>query len=160
MPRPRPPYLRCERTRHGKIAWYVRRGDGPRIRITGDYGSDEFMAAYHAAICGEALKTTKASAGTLAWLIERYKDSAAWSRLSPATQSQRRNIYKRVCETAGNEPYSAITKKVIVAGRDRRKATPFAANDFLKAMRGLFQWAVESDFVKSAPTDGVEGLGH
>ena len=45
-------------------------------------------------------------------------------------------------------------------GRDRRKATPFAANDFLKAMRSLFKWAKDSDFIEVDPTEGVEGLGH
>jgi hypothetical protein len=38
MPRPRPPYLRHETTRHKKRVWYVRVGDGPRIRLKADYG--------------------------------------------------------------------------------------------------------------------------
>ena len=64
------------------------------------------------------------------------------------------------CGTAGDAPYSKITKKTIIAGRDRRKATPFAANDFLKAMRSLFKWAKDSDFITDEPTEGVEGFGH
>jgi integrase len=84
----------------------------------------------------------------------------SWAGLSGATQSQRANIYKHVCQTAGTTPYSRITKKTIAAGVDRRKATPFAANDFLKAMRALFKWAVKSDFVTADPTEGVEGFGH
>jgi hypothetical protein len=35
MPRPRPPYLSREVTRHGKPVWYVRR-DGKRIRLKAD----------------------------------------------------------------------------------------------------------------------------
>jgi integrase len=69
------------------------------------------------------------------------------------------NIYRRVCETAGEERFSDITKKTIIAARDRRKATPFAANTFLKAMRSLFQWAVTSEFLEVDPTDGVKGFG-
>ncbi len=161
MPRPRPPHLQKHRTRHGAIVWYVRFGKGPRIRVHGQYGTPEFEEAYLAALAGErATRKPGAKSGTLAWLIQRYKESALWSRLSAATQSQRANIYKRVCATAADEPYTAVTKKTIIAGRDRRKDTPFAANDFLKAMRGLFQWAVASDFVKVDPTDGVTGLGH
>ena len=53
MPRPRPPYLHREHTRHGAIVWYVRIEKGPRIRIRGDYGSPEFKAAYDAAISGQ-----------------------------------------------------------------------------------------------------------
>jgi len=35
MPRPRPPHLHRETTRHGKHAWYVRIGKGKRVRIGG-----------------------------------------------------------------------------------------------------------------------------
>ena len=159
MPRPRPPYLRFERTRHGKIVWYVRKDDGPRIRIRGEYGTAEFMAAYDVALRGETSSAPKVASGTLAWLIEQYQESGDWAKLSPASQSQRRNIFKVVCKTAGAKPYTSVTRQAIVAGRDRRKETPFAANDFLKAMRGLFAWATP-DYVKVNPTDGVEGLGH
>lgn len=40
-----------------------------------------------------------------------------------------------------------IARKTIADARDRRMATPFAANNFLKTMRGLFRWALESGFV-------------
>ena len=33
MPRPALPHLHRERTRHGATVWYVRKGQGPRIRI-------------------------------------------------------------------------------------------------------------------------------
>lgn len=114
-----------------------------------------------AALAGERPpRKPSAAAGSLSWLIERYKDSAGWSRLSPATQSQRGNIFKAVCRSGGDAPYASITKTLIAAGRDRRRATPFAANDFLKAMRALFQWAVAAEFLACDPTDGVKGFGH
>jgi hypothetical protein len=52
MPRPRPPHLHRETTRHGKAVWYVRIGKGNRVRIPGEYGSSEFMAAHDEAISG------------------------------------------------------------------------------------------------------------
>ena len=92
MTRPRPPYLLRE-TARGKTFWYVRRGDGPRIRVRGEYGSDEFMAHYHQAISGiETAPKPKASTGTLLWLVTRYQESAAFLTLAPSTQSLRRNI--------------------------------------------------------------------
>jgi hypothetical protein len=48
MPRPRPPHLHREETRHGAVVWYVRKGHGPRIRIKAEYGSDEFWRGPHA----------------------------------------------------------------------------------------------------------------
>jgi len=161
MPRPRPPYLHRERTRHGAIVWYVRIDKGPRIRIRGDYGSPELKAAYDAAISGQTLpqKTRAPPTHSLAWLIDRYRDSGAWARLSGATRRQRENIFLHVIETAGDEPFAKITRKTIAAAMDRRKETSFAAIDFLKSMRGLFRWAFESGHVESDPTEGVRGLG-
>jgi hypothetical protein len=52
MPRPRPPHLHREITCHGRAVWFFRLGKGRRIRIRGEYGSDEFNAAYDAALAG------------------------------------------------------------------------------------------------------------
>jgi integrase len=160
MPRPRLPFLHKEITRHQKVTWYVRHGKGPRIRVRGEYGSAEFRANYEAALEGRTSTTSqrRTKSGSLAWLIDRYRDSAAWSSLAPATRRQRDNIFLHVIESAGDKPCSKITKQVISAARDRRKATPFAANNFLKAMRGLFRWASEAGFVATDPTASVKLL--
>jgi hypothetical protein len=39
MPKPRPPHLHHEETRHGAHVWYVRKGHGPRTRLKPEYGS-------------------------------------------------------------------------------------------------------------------------
>lgn len=157
MPRPRPPHLHREITRHGVTVWYVRIGKGKRTRIAGAYGSPEFTAAYEAAIAGEApAKPGKARAGSLRWLLERYRDSAAWSALSSATRRQRDNIFRAVIESAGSVPHAEIDRATIVAGRERRKATPAQARHFVVAMRGLFQWAIEAGLVDADPTTGVK----
>ena len=49
MPRPRPPFLSREVTRHGRPVWYVRRS-GKRIRLRAEYGTAEFEAEYQAAL--------------------------------------------------------------------------------------------------------------
>jgi integrase len=156
MPRPRPPHLHKERTRHGKTVWFFRIGKGPRIRIRGDYGSPEFEAAYRAALQAEPPTPSKQTAakGTLGWLVAQYRESAAWSVLSEATRRQRDNIFKQVIKTAGQEPLSRIMGKSIQAGIDRRKATPHQARHFVNAMRGLFTWAVAAEHVKTDPTAG------
>ena len=160
MTRPHLPYLQKERTRHGALVWYVRKGGGPRVRIREDYGTPEFMRAYQAAIAASsepALPQRGAGAAnsSLQWLIDRYHDSGAWAHLSAATRRQRENIFKQVCKTAGDAPFASITTKTILEGRDRRRQTPFAANDFLKAMRGLFRWAFDAQHVAIDPTAGA-----
>ena len=163
MPRPRPPHLQRHVTRHGRAVWYVRLGRGPRVRIRAQFGSPEFEAEYQAAITtlrdGEPARQdrgTPIAPGSLAWLIERYRETGAWTGLSLATRRQRENILKHVLELAGSQPASRITKAAIVAGRDRRaKDTPFQARHFLDTMRGVFRWAVEAGLIKADPTAGV-----
>jgi len=92
MPRRRLPYLLRETTRHGKVVFYVRKGDGPRVRVHGDYGSKEFMAGYQAALAGNTAPPQKAAAptGTLGWLITAYHESGA--PLSGYAKATRRDI--------------------------------------------------------------------
>lgn len=157
MPRPRPRHLHRQITRHGQTVWYVRIGKGPRIRIRGIYGTPEFMANYDAAISGERqVSAALVKAASLEWLIERYRDSAAWRGLSMATRRQRENILKQVIATAGNEPFTRITEATVAAGRDRRADTPFQARHFLDTMRGLFAWAEEAQHVKANPAAKVK----
>jgi integrase len=156
MPRPRPPHLHSERTRHGRLVWYVRIGKGPRIRIRAEYGSPSFDAQYKAAIDGVPLFTGKAANGTLEWLIDRYRETSAWQDLSLATRRQRDNIFQGVLKTAAKEAIQFVSKQTITAARERRSSTPAQARNFLDAMRGLFRWAMDADLVKSDPTLGVK----
>ena len=157
MPRPRPPHLQREVTRHGKAVWIVRIGRGPRTRIQGEYGSPEFMEAYHAAVSGTPRPTKAGPAkGSLHWLLQQYRESAAWTALSMATRRQRENIFKNVLTTAASEAAINITRKHITAGLDRRRETPSQARNFLDAMRGLFEWAEGAQHVRHDPTAGVK----
>ena len=38
-------------------------------------------------------------------------------------------------------PLAEMTRAHIIDGRERRKATPSQANNFLNTMRSLFRWA-------------------
>ena len=113
MPRPRPPHLHRQVTRHGKTVWYVRVGRGPRIRIRSAFGTPEFDAEYQAAIAGVPARQTSKPAqtitGSLAWLIERYRETGDWTRLSLATRRLRENIFRHVVESAGIQPVAKIT---------------------------------------------------
>lgn len=156
MPRPRKPHLHRERNRHGTHVWYVRKGQGPRFRLRGEYGSDDFNAQYEAAIQGKLPQRGQATAGTLRWLWDAYRKTDGWKVLSPATRRQRENIMLHVLRAAGDEPFGAIGSDDIVAGLDRRSDTPSAARNFLDTMRGLYQWAKNRGHVRRDPTFGVK----
>lgn len=154
MPRTRPPYLLKERTRHGKVVWYVRIGDGPRTRIKGEYGSSEFLKNYSTAISGQPEQAPTPKAGTLESLVSGYMRSRQWEALSQATRSQRGNILKGVLQAAGKARYRDIDRAAIVDGRDRR--TPSQGRHFLDTMRGMFKWAVETGRLDSDPAAGIK----
>ena len=163
MPRPRPPYLHREKTRHGRVVWYVRKGDGPRVRIPGEYGSPEFTAAYQAAVSGEpvAATGTRNTRGAFDWLCGLYRESDEWRSLAPSTRYKQDKIFKQVSTADDAVRVDEITKAAIVAGRDRRKATPNQARHYLDALRGLFGWAArntDTTGVLDDPTDGVKNL--
>ena len=151
----RHPYLIRTVTRHGLIAWYCWRRPGRKIRIRGEYGSREFMAAYRAALFGEQAAETPASAtGSLSWLISSYKRSPQWVRLSKATRKQRGNILDRANSKVGDMAAAEVDSGMIREARD--KLGPGAAKHFVQTMRGLYQWAKEQGYVESDPTEGVK----
>lgn len=162
MPRPRPPHLNRETTRHGATVWYVRVDKGPRTRIKADFGTEAFKTEYDAAVKGEpiaqpvSLSSAAHPNGTLGWLIARYRETSAWQGFSIATRKQRENIFEQMIATAGTKPLAKITKATITAGRDRRRDTPAQARNFLDAVRGLFAWAAEAEHVSADPTLGVK----
>src|SRR5262245_11685483 len=154
MPKPRPPHLHRERTRHGQFTWYVRRDHGPRIRLRAAYGSEAFWGEYRAALEGAPAPAKATKSQSLAWGLDRYRASSAWAALSNATRRQSENIFKGVIKTAGEVALSDINTETIKAGRERRAAAPHAANNFLKSMRRFFKWAADSqggDLVKCNP---------
>lgn len=157
MPRPRPPHLHRETTRHGRTVWYVRAGKANRVRIKSDIGTPEFEAEYQAAISGTPPpKKGVPVKDSIAWLITRYRETTAWSNLSPATRRQRDNIFLHVIKTAGEKPVARIDTATIIAGRERRAHTPAQARNFLDAVRGLFRWAVTAGHIRIDPAAGVE----
>jgi hypothetical protein len=109
MPRPRPPYLSREVTRHGRPVWYVR-VDGKRTRLRAEYGTTDFETQYRAALANRHKREGGTpGTGSLAWLIERYRETTAWTNLSKATQRQRENIFRQVVRLAEESPTSAIS---------------------------------------------------
>jgi hypothetical protein len=155
MPRKRKPYVLREVTRHGGTAWYFRKGKGPRIRLHGDYESDEWLADYEAALGGQKRVKPLTQTGTIGWLIDKYFNSVAFTSAAPATQSQRGNILKAVKRDHGARRISEITPRKIAESRDARSATPAQAVVFVKAMRALFKWAVDAQIVETNPATGI-----
>lgn len=161
MPRKLPPFVTRDRSRHGKVRFYFRRGKGPRVRLPDDLQSPEFKAAYEAALAGKANRDhriARTPSDTLRWLVERYMESGKWQNFSPATRKQQSLLFTDAIERGKNPPYRGITRRTMQKAMDDRAKTPALANNFLKAMRGLFRWAITMEYVEVDPTAEIEGF--
>lgn len=149
MPKPLPPHVQRERTRHGKVVYYFRRAAGaPRIRLP-DMADPAFKAAYAAAMAGSAVPPSRAQSGTVEWLVDAYKRSAHWAGLKPSTRRMRDNVLKRLVKENGAVPFRAISRKHVNEGIDRRGG--HAANNFRKILNQMFAWALSVDLVDVNP---------
>lgn len=159
MTRSKLPYVNRHVNRHGTVYWYFRARHGERIPLRGEYGSQQWMDDYKAALAGVTRAEPpkpRASKGTLRWLVENWKRSTDWSQMKPATQRQRENILLHVLAKSGDRAIEDVTTADIREGREKRKDTPAAANNFLKTMRALFRWAVEAEHLADDPAAGVK----
>jgi integrase len=157
MPRPRPPHLHREANRHGNVVWYVRVGKGPRLRIRAECGTPEFEQAYLDALHGRQPRgPAKAARGTLGWLFHLYRQTSAWTDLAKSTRYKREKIMMRVLSTAEHQMVSAINEAHVIAGRERRAATPASSQAFIDTLHGLFKWAVSAKLATSDPTLNVK----
>jgi integrase len=148
-----------EKNRHGNIKWVYReprsatdRKWGKRTTIRGEYGSPAFKAAL-AAAKGYATATatkglTHTDSGSLAWLVDQYVSSSAWTATAAATQKQRRNILARVVakniDSKGSFAVRDLDRDWVEEVRDAvaddGRATAMA-NAVVKVLRVLFKWA-------------------
>jgi hypothetical protein len=141
MPRKLPLYVVREKSRHGKVVFYFRRGKGDRLRLSGTPGTKEFDESYRAALDGVPIAKvhTEAPSRSLRWLVDRYRESAKWAGLSVATRKQQSLFFEKMLELSGNADCGAVRPRDIRNALEERKATPALANNYLKALRGLFR---------------------
>jgi integrase len=158
---PRKLQLHVTRQKSGKKWYYYHRVDkGPRTPLPAP-NEEGFLEAYRAAELGTPIKPKRKreDVKSVRWLIDRYKESSAWKPgLDDSTRRQRDNIFTHVIDKIGNEDFHDIDRQSIIASMEARSATPAQANVLLKAMKGLFKWALKNNHVTVDPTVGVEWL--
>lgn len=141
--------------RHGKVYRYVRIPGRRKVPLPGLPGSVEFMDAYAAAISGAPLveigaKRTKP--GTFSALLVCYYQNQAFTSLSPVTQRARRNILENFRKEHGDKRVAHLLRGHVETMVAKKK--PFAQRVFIKALRGLMEFAMkgESPLRRDDPT--------
>ncbi len=142
----------------GVLRFYFRKKGQKKVRLPGVPGSDEFNKAYYEALDNVPRVTSSGpkmpTSGTIRWLCTLYFQSAEFRRLDQRTRSVRKRIIESIWAEPIREgsqklvedmPVNDLTPKSVRIIRDRKSATPEAANGRIKALRAVFSWATSKD---------------
>ena len=143
-----------------RVRYYFRRRGIKAIPLPGLPGSEEFMAAYAAALASIPNQRLEIAAnrtlpGTINALVVTYYKSDEWYALAADTQKTRRPIIERFRAQHGDKRVALLQREHIL----KMLATigkPSAKRHWLKAIRGLMRAAVPT-MRKDDPTGGIPG---
>jgi integrase len=160
MPRKRPPFVEVWRDRHGKVRVYFRKDKGPRVALPSAIGSDEFKAAYQAALLGqpalEQVRFERAAPGTIAALIANYMKSAGYLGLRETTKAGYATRIEVLRTKHGHRTVAGLTRERIVTAILQPYADrPGAALSILKMLRVLIHHAINIGWLKHDPSLGI-----
>jgi integrase len=148
-------WVQAIRDRKGRPRYYFRRPGFPRSTLPGLPGSAEFMAAYQAALVGDALKreigSERTKAGSISALIVAYYASAEFKALRDSTKVGYRNHLDRFRAKYGDKPVALMEPHHIRTILDGMAETPGAANNLRKRLQTLMQFAVDRNWRKDNP---------
>ena len=163
------PHLLHDKDRHGNPRVYYRHPGRPLVRLHAPQGSDAFLEEYRRARQGDVAPKVQprkpASAGSLRSLIEGYYASANFKVLAASTQRARRGILDDICLSktkSGAErgvlPFDRLEARHVRELRDEKLEWPEAANGRVKALRQVYDWAIDNDLAAVNPARPVKLL--
>ena len=129
--------------------------------IAGIPWSEGFMRAYAAALEGVQVEAGNVGAertisGSMNALIVKYYQSPEFRGLKASTQVVRHNIIERFRNEHGKKPVARLCRTHIKDIIGAKADTPEAANNLLKVLRVLLDYAVSIDMIASNPAIGVK----
>ncbi|MDE2096301.1 MAG: tyrosine-type recombinase/integrase [Patescibacteria group bacterium] len=109
------------------------------------------MAAYNAAIGGY---TSRPGATVAAAVSAYYQHNSFSYALAPGTQASRRAILERFREGHGDKRIGALKRVHVATILGAMK--PHAARNWLKALRGLMAFCLDTGWIEEDPTEGIK----
>lgn len=163
------PFTRHDTDARGNVRWYYVTPGNPKVRLNPkgvEIGSEEFLERYKEAHAGRLRgrqKRQRLASGTLGHLIEAYVTSPDFTGLARNTQAARRRILLKIQDEHGKLP-AQLTPQVVRNSRDKRAKTPAAANEFVKILSTMYNWAINAGLADANPAAKIkrlkEGDGH
>jgi len=136
------------------------RKDGITKYIYGVPWSSEFMQQYGAlldqlpkpAIVGAG----RTKAGTVNALAAAYYQSPDFRSLADSTKDHRRRIIDQFRSKHGSKPLKGLRREHIVQIMADKAETPEAANNLVKLLRVMLNYAVDLGMIESNPATGIK----
>lgn len=158
-------YLVEDVDRHGRVRIYFRRKGQRKICLKQPPGTTAFLEEYRAAAGTHEAVEAETPRASLKAIAQEYYQSSAFKRLGPQVRKRRRTIIDGLCaekdqqgKEKGLRPLGAMHRRHIHKMRDALADVPGSANDLLKALRGLFRWAVDVGRAEHDPAAEVRYL--
>ena len=160
------PYVNPERGRDGQIRhWYFRR-NGQRWKLPGSPLSEGFAAEYQ-----RLLKLTAPDAeaagpidrrsygpGSFGRLVNEYLASANFKQRKPRTAAGYRRVLEALQREHGDKPVALLKRRHIRKMRDARAETPGEANNILRMLKILLNFAADEEWIDSSPAAKMKEL--
>lgn len=155
------PYIHEYTDHRGKVRRYFRRKGYPRVRLYGEPGSVKFSTAYDAAMGAcrvepEPIGIAQNPVGSVSRAIAEYYQSPAFLSLAPATRQNRRAILERFRGNNGDRQLATLSQ--LRVAQMLAQLRPWAARNWLKAIRGLMQFAGTTGLITGDPCAGIKPM--
>jgi integrase len=147
--------------RHGVRRYYVRRRGFKRVPLPGQPLSEEFMAAYRTALAGQPKDDRAAkrvAPGSINAAIAGYIRSHGFLALKKSTQRVRRGILNNFRSGHGDKPVALLERRHLVDMLAEKAGTPFAADNWLTAVRKLLSWCVDDGMIRRNPASDIKSV--
>lgn len=159
MNRELPPFASSFRDRHGRERVRFRMKGRPTRYAKALPGSDDFWEEYLAWKNAEPESVDRAVPGTFDDLITRFYQSVPWRNIpKESTRRTYRGELERFRARYGKRRVATMTALNVTRLMEKMGDTPSAANNLLKRLRTLFDYAIVLGMRKDNPAKAVRGL--
>ncbi len=138
---------------NGRPYYYFRKPGCARVNLPGPPGSEQFMAAYQAAVAADAppsdIGAKRNAPGTVAALVAAYAASDIFRDLADETQRTRWAILRRFGDEHGTKRVALLKREHVEA--ILRSKRPHPRQNFLKVLRPLLQFAISIGWCSNDP---------
>jgi integrase len=151
------PYVHEYRDRHGKVRRVFRKRGHPLIALKAKPGTREFFTEYsaaHASLTVREVAKDRSVPGTVNAAIAGYYTYNSFAVLGDGTRKAHRAILENFRREHGDKRLATLTETHIAAILGTKK--PFAARNWLKALRGLMRFAASVGLRPDDPTANIK----